>query len=178
MPIFLRRQTPPPEESNYTKYRPFVREDFHECCAYCLLHEIIAGGEANFELDHFRPKAHTEFTRLANDFYNLYYSCHVCNQYKSRRWPNNALSENDYRFIDFCNENFSDHFREESDGSWTPLTKAGEYTEAKLRLNRKHLMKIRSLLRQLAALRGFKSMNWDTPCRNVVLQLLTHPPNT
>ena len=79
MPVFLRRRNPPPKVNDYTKYRPLVREDFRECCAYCLLHEIIAGGEANFELDHFRPKSHPEFAGLVNGFYNLYYSCHVCN---------------------------------------------------------------------------------------------------
>ncbi len=172
MPVFLRRQMPPPRANDYTKYQPFVREDFRECCAYCLLHEIIAGGEANFELDHFRPKSLPEFASLANDFYNLYYSCHVCNQYKGWKWPNNELSEKGFRFIDFCNESFFDHFREEPDGSWTPLTRAGEYTEARLRLNRKHLLNIRLILRQLATLRGFTPIDWNTPCRDVVLQLL------
>jgi hypothetical protein len=68
MPVFLRRQAPPLKTDDYTKYRPFVREDFRECCAYCLLHEIIAGGEANFELNHFRPKSRLEFAGLVNDF--------------------------------------------------------------------------------------------------------------
>jgi len=93
MPVFLRRRTSPLKTDDYTKYRPFVREDFRECCAYCLLHEIIAGGEANFELDHFRPKSRPKFAGLINDFYNLYYACHVCNQYKGQLWPTTELSE-------------------------------------------------------------------------------------
>jgi len=173
MSVFLRRQIPPPEANDYTKYRPFIREDFRECCAYCLLHEIIAGGEANFELDHFRPKSHPEFAGLVNDFYNLYYSCHVCNQCKGQAWPDTELIEQDYRFVDLCSENFSDHFREERDGLWMPLSKPGEYTEARLRLNRKHLVEIRLLLRELAMLRNFELIDWDFPSRERIFQLLT-----
>lgn len=36
----------------------------------------------NFELDHFKPKSDERFASLAADYYNLYYSCHVCNHYK------------------------------------------------------------------------------------------------
>ena len=172
MPIFVRRKPNPPEEMDYTKYRELVREDFRECCAYCLLHETLAAGKNNFELDHFRPKSLPEFASKHNDFYNLYYSCHVCNHTKGQRWPNNRLRKRGYRFVDPCKENFSKHFREEADGTWTPITKAGEYTEGRLRLNRRHLTEIRRLLRQIAARLGLDPIHWDTTDQHAFLRLL------
>ncbi len=115
MSVFTRR-VPAPEETDYTKYRPLVREDFRECCAYCLLHEILAAGADNFELDHFHPKSIPEFAHRVNDFYNIYYSCHVCNHTKGRKWPDEKLISQGYRFVDLCAEDFSEHFREEDDG--------------------------------------------------------------
>ncbi|MGH9764301.1 MAG: hypothetical protein ACREDR_49125, partial [Blastocatellia bacterium] len=123
MPVFTRRQPPPPFEKSYIKYGPLVREDFSECCAYCLLHEIACSGKDNFELDHFRPKSNPLFASLINDFYNLYYSCHVCNHYKGSFWPAEDLEAEGYRFVDLCAERFSSHFTEDFDGRWSPVTR-------------------------------------------------------
>lgn len=172
MSVFIRRNPAPPEESDYTKYRPFVREDFRECCAYCLLHEVLAGGADNFELDHFRPRSLPEFANRVNDFYNIYYSCHVCNHTKGRRWPSEELTSLGYRFVDLCVEDFSQHFHEEVDGFWTPLTRPGEYTSNRLRLNRKHLVELRSLLRDAAIGRGLDPIDWNAPDRAAVYRLI------
>lgn len=143
MPVFVRRSPAPPQERDYKSYRAFVREDFRQCCAYCLLHELLAAGAEDFELDHFRPQSNPSFQGLRTDFYNLYYSCHVCNQTKRAQWPSVELVSLGYRFVDTCNEYFSGHFREEENSYWTPLTKVGEYSEKRLRLNRTHLIRIR-----------------------------------
>lgn len=90
MSVFSRRETAPPP-SDRSRYRSLVREDFSECCAYCLLHEFLAGGASNFEIDHFRPKS--LFADLIDDYFNLYYSCHVCNQYKGAAWPSEELAD-------------------------------------------------------------------------------------
>ena|SRR6185436_12614401 len=105
MAIFSRRIPPPEPQDHYSKYRPLVREDFTECCAYCLLHELLAGGENNFQLDHFRPKSLAIFANFVEDFYNLYYACSVCNRYKSNSWPRPELEALGYGFVDFCAEN-------------------------------------------------------------------------
>jgi hypothetical protein len=161
MAIFPRRNPPPEPQDHYSKYRPFVREDFAECCAYCLFHEILAGGESNFQLDHFRPKSLVLFAKLMDDFYNLYYACSVCNRYKSVSWPPPELEALGYGFVDFCAEDFSTHFQEELDGSWSPLTLRAEYTMARIRLNRPHLLEIRRLLRELAWRRGIPWSGWE-----------------
>ena len=169
MSVFSRRKTaPPPAEAS--RYRSLVREDFSECCAYCLLHELLAGGASNFEMDHFRPRS--RFPDLAKHYFNLYHSCHVCNQYKGAAWPSAELAERGFGFLDFCQESFSDHFREKADGSWEPLTSLAEYTTARLRLNRPHLVEIRRLLRRLARLQSAPAVSWDAPIKSAVLSWL------
>ena len=169
MSVFSRRKTAPPP-THLSRYRPFVRDDFSECCAYCLLHELLAAGAGNFELDHFRPRS--LFPDLANDYFNLYHSCHVCNLYKGAAWPSTELAKKGYGFLDFCRESFSDHFRERADGSWEPLTPLAEYTEARLRLNRPHLLEIRRLLRRLARLQKAPRLSWESPIKSTVLAWL------
>jgi hypothetical protein len=171
--VFARRDPPPAASADYRKYRPLVREDFCECCAYCLLHEILAAGADNFELDHFKPKSDARFAALATSYYNIYYSCHVCNHYKGAAWPSEELASVGCRFLDPCVDMFSAHFREDPSGEWVPLSKAAEYTAARLRLNRKHLVEIRSLLRDLALLRRLDPPDWDHPARDQIARLIS-----
>ena len=152
MAVFRRRGSPPGPFKHYSAYRPFVREDFEECCAYCLLHEILAAGQESFELDHFRPRSLPGFAALAHDFYNLYYTCRPCNLLKGNAWPDHSLEAAGYGFLDLCAETFSAHFQEESDGSWLPLSRRAEYTLERLRLNRTHLVKIRRYLRESSSM--------------------------
>jgi hypothetical protein len=112
-----------------------------------LLQELWAGGEENFELDHFRPRS--LFPERTGDFYNLYYACHPCNHLKADRWPPPALEATGVTFVDLCQDNFDDHFEPPADGRWTPLTPAAAYTIDTLRLNRSHLVTLRALLAEL-----------------------------
>ncbi|HEY2289904.1 MAG TPA: HNH endonuclease [Thermoanaerobaculia bacterium] len=172
MAVFHRRDIPPYPVEHYSEYRTLVREDFEECCAYCLLHEILAAGQENFELDHFRPKSLPQFAGLTHDFYNLYYACHPCNGIKGVTWPNPSLEAAGYRFLDLCSESFSAHFEEEADGTWKPLSRAAEYTLERLRLNRKHLVSIRLYLREIAAEKGYQPLDWNIPSRDQIQILL------
>ena len=172
MAVFRRRETPPGPFKHYSAYRPFVREDFSECCAYCLLHEFLAAGQENFELDHFRPRSLARFVSLADDFYNLYYACRPCNHAKGSTWPAPSLEADGYGFVDLCAETFSAHFQERADGSWQPLSRRAEYTLARLRLNRTHLVKIRRYLREIAIEKGLGPPDWDTPMREQSRRLL------
>lgn len=172
MAVFRRRETPPGPFKQYSAYRPFVREDFVECCAYCLIPEFLSGGPESFELDHFRPKSLPEFSGFVGDFYNLYYSCRPCNHAKGDTWPSSFLESHGYCFLDFCAESFSGNFQEEPDGSWTPLSRQAEYTLERLRLNRAHLVEIRLLLRHIAEAKRAQSMDWNVPAREQLRALL------
>ncbi len=161
--IFSHR-VPAPSENNYQKYRPYIREDFHECCAYCLMHERFANGESNFELDHFKPKA--KFKKLKEEYTNIYYSCHVCNKGKWQHWPSELRSKG-YRFVDTCSENFSDHFVDE-DGYWKPISHAGEYTEEMIRLNSRHHIEIRQMIKNLFNQYTGSLLDWNKPLKDQI----------
>jgi hypothetical protein len=147
MARFTRQSPAPSVTGGYQAFRPYVRQDFEQRCAYCLLQELWAGGAENFELDHFRPRS--LFPALIGDFYNLYYACHPCNQIKSDQWPSGAMEEVGIGFVDLCQEDFAAHFAVRPDGTWTPLTEAAAYTIDRLRLNRPHLVAVRFLITQL-----------------------------
>ena len=168
MAIFPRR-SPVPTETNYTKYRSAVRDDFVMSCCYCLMPELLAGGSDNFELDHFRPKSREEFAHLAHDYLNIYYACHICNHAKAAKWPSEALLAVGYRFLDYCVEVFSRHFELESSGLLKPLTTAAEYTLERLRLNRPHLVQMRLLIGKIVPL---ARQSWDSPSQNWLVPML------
>ena len=134
-------------KDGYESFRPYVREDFNRQCAYCLLAELLAGGEDNFELDHFYPKS--LFPQKLNDFYNIYYACHPCNHMKRAAWPPAALEARGIGFVDLCKHDFAVHFQAGTDGLWKGSTDSGRYTIDILRLNRRHLVTLRKLLAQL-----------------------------
>jgi len=148
MATFIRATPAPTVSGGYQAFRPAVRADFNSTCAYCLLAELFAGGIENFELDHFFPVS--KFPLKAFDFYNLYYSCHPCNNIKRAKWPDEELLKQGIGFVDLCRDDFASHFIEKPDGSWEGRTPSARYTIEALRLNRSHLLQIRMLLRELA----------------------------
>jgi len=147
MSFFVRRSPAPIVSGGYRSFRTFIREDFTRQCAYCLLSELWAGGKENFELDHFRPKS--RFPHLMNDFYNIYYSCHPCNQMKRDTWPPVELEGRGVTLVDLCKDEFPAHFLVSDAGEWNGVTESGGYTIEVLRLNRKHLVTVRRLLFEL-----------------------------
>lgn len=147
MAFFIRTIPAPIVAGGYKSYRPAVRADFKSSCAYCLISEMFAAGEENFELDHFHPVS--KFKLQKQDFYNLYYACHPCNHIKRAKWPDDGLVGKGIGFVDLCKDDFDIHFCELPDGSWKGLTSSAEYTIDALRLNRRHLLQIRKLIRAI-----------------------------
>ena len=145
MPEFVRRTPCPQVKGGYAAYREYVREDFRRRCAHCVMEELHAGGVRNFEIDHFRPRG--RFPECINDFYNLYWSCHPCNQNKRDEWPSPALEEQGIGFVDLCSDDFDKHYEDE-EGKLKPLTRSGAYTVDVIRLNSEHLVDLRRLLTQ------------------------------
>lgn len=141
----FQRTVPPPllaEGKDYTAFRPDVRKDFECCCAYCLRHEDWGGTAEHYELDHFRPQK--PFTEHINDFYNIYYCCHRCNQRKSNTWPTDQQQSSGYYFVDLCQDDFHQHYQLQADGRLKTLTDAAKYTEKRLRLNSDELVRQRA----------------------------------
>jgi uncharacterized protein (TIGR02646 family) len=147
-PHFIRRSTAPKTRTlDYRVFREPVREDFRKTCAYCLLEEMWAAGPENFELDHFRPKS--VFPQLTMSYYNLYWSCHVCNRQKHDAWPSKEARAQGISFVDLCASSFDEHFVSQKNGKWRGKTLAARYTIDALRLNRPHLVQLRLLLREM-----------------------------
>ena len=127
--------------SSYSRFRPYLRRDFRQCCAYCLLHEFWAGGERNFEIDHFRPIG--KFPHLENEYTNLYYACHVCNAYKWEHFPTPELQAQGIGYVDLCADNFEKHYTLQPDGVLEPHTPSARYTLTILHLDSPHLVALR-----------------------------------
>ena len=148
-PHFVRRSSAPTTTKlDYRAFREQVRQDFRQTCAYCLFEETWAAGLENFELDHFRPRS--LFPQLTMSYYNLYWSCHVCNRLKRDLWPTRQLLEQGVVFVDLCASTFDEHFVLQKNGRWRGKTLAAKYTIDSLRLNRPHLVELRVLLQNLA----------------------------
>ncbi len=121
----------PPQQKHYSEYRDYLRVDFRNRCAYCLVHEANKGGDANFEIDHYHPR-HGKYGRLdlENVYFNLYWVCHVCNSRKGDRWVSPEEEARGWRWIDPC-ETWGDHelhWHIFPDGEIERLTPIGEYT--------------------------------------------------
>jgi hypothetical protein len=172
MPGIFSHRLPTPPVRHYRSYRLLIREDFQECCAYCLLHEFFVHGEQDFELDHFKPKSNEMFAHLKNDYKNIYYSCHVCNRNKHAHWPPSELIAKGVRFIDPCKEDFATHYKQEDNGYWRPLTPAGAYTAKLLRLNSTQLVTFRRWLIELMHDKGFPKIDWNKPLKSQIEPLI------
>jgi len=136
------RQHHPPYSKDYTKYKPYLRQDFSYRCAYCTIHEGEFGGLRNFVVEHFRPR--WKFPELECEYINLYYACSICNNCKGKHWPSDEDIAKGLRFAEPCEEDIYEvHFGEQDDGYLKSLTLCGDYTITHIRLNRLHLVRLR-----------------------------------
>lgn len=143
---------------DYSRYREMIRSDFSKCCAYCLLPELKAAGEENFEIDHREPKS--KFPLKIAEYTNLYYSCHPCNHIKGNHWPSENLIKQGVTYLDHCNDDFTSSYSIDLDGKLHPLSRSAKYTIMRVRLNRTHLKKIRKALITMSV-KNKSTINWD-----------------
>jgi hypothetical protein len=128
----------------YTAYRPLLRHDFQFRCAYCLTLETHIGGEANFAIDHYRPRR-GRFARpdLEAVYSNLYWVCRECNENKGDWWTTPEQEAAGIRWLDPC-EPWGDHdlhWHITPDGEIHWLTPIGEFTVKRLRLHQRGWLK-------------------------------------
>jgi hypothetical protein len=123
--------------SDYRVYRKAIRKNCLGRCVYCDIHENENGGQANMQLDHFRPKE--KFHRLRNNPTNLHWSCAECNRLKSDYWPAenpDSTINGEQGFIDPFTESRKDYFKVDSNGELVPLKAPATYKIELLALNR------------------------------------------
>jgi CMP-N-acetylneuraminic acid synthetase len=114
--------------------REQVRRRAQCACEFCGITEIDAGGMLT--IDHFQPRSKGG----SDDLTNLIYACIVCNQYKQDYWPTQDTSP---MLWHPRQESASQHWVEQADGQLTGLTRTGEFTIKRLRLNRTQLVAAR-----------------------------------
>jgi hypothetical protein len=126
-----------PTNGVYSDWKEQIAAECSHQCVYCSIHEAQFGGINNYHIDHFRPKS--VFKNLENDICNLFYTCPICNRFKSDDWPSEPNldevsypdpSKIDYSSLFSLNENF------EINGTFT----ASKYLVARLFLNRAQLI--------------------------------------
>ncbi len=73
----------------YSDWKEQIAEECYYQCVYCSIHESQFGGIDHYHIEHYKPKSIPKFKDLENDILNLFYSCPICNRFKSNDWPNN-----------------------------------------------------------------------------------------
>lgn len=145
----------------YTAWKQQIAEDCYNQCVYCSIHESPWGGIDHYQIDHFRPSS--KFSNLQNTITNLYYSCPICNKFKSDDWQNEPDNLDVICYPDPSDHNYSDLFNLDLDNyNLQGKFVSSRYVINRLYLNRPQLvyerresllnLKFKSLLEETSAL--------------------------
>lgn len=107
-----------------------LRQVYGFRCGYCGVSETNVGAELT--QDHFHPRSQGG----AEDFENIVYACHACNEYKKDYWNPNDIE----RILHPLNDDIAAHLTENPDGTLTGKTLTGVFHIQRLRLNRPGLV--------------------------------------
>ncbi len=116
-----------------------VRQQYGFRCGYCDVSETEAG--ATFTVDHFHPRSKGG----ADDFDNLVYCCHACNEHKGDYWNPGGVD----RILHPLRDDFAVHFVENEKAIRDALTETGRFHIARLQLNRPALIRHRQVRREV-----------------------------
>ena len=122
------------ERTNYRDYRDNLHADFNNRCGYC--NDLDAPRKEYFEIDHLVPQK-IMVNKKNNDYQNLVYACHSCNNAKRKKWPSgdeNIPIVGDKGWIDPCTEEYDKQFSRDENGNIIPLTPIGRWMYDNLKL--------------------------------------------
>lgn len=123
-------------ENDYKKYRSQLAADFNHRCGYC--NDLDTPRKEYFEIDHFVPKDIMK-TMTDNDYSNLVYACHSCNNAKRAKWPSKdekiSFVGNE-GWIDPCDANYETQFERLTTGAIKPKTRLGKWMYDNLKLGK------------------------------------------
>jgi hypothetical protein len=120
------RKHGPAGYTDFTTYKPWLRDDFHFRCVYCLERERwYPSGHAAFSVEHVLPKGAPDNLALICAYENLVYACNRCNSVKQ-----------DHLLLDPCATPLAEHLRVSDDGSISGLTAQGQRLVRLLGLNK------------------------------------------
>jgi len=118
---------------HYSDWKQQIADDCYNQCVYCSIHESPWGGIDHYHIDHFRPQS--KFENLKNTITNLYYSCPICNKFKSDDWQNEPDDLEVICYPDPSDYNYSDLFEVDI----TNYTLKGKYVSSMYLINRLYL---------------------------------------
>lgn len=122
--------------------REAARERYERCCAYCGVHEELAG--ATLTVDHHRSRSRGG----SDDEDNLVYACPRCNEHKGPYWHTEDPPH--IPLLHPGRDDLACHLQEDSSGRLSGLTSEGRFFIERLRLNRAPLVAHRLRLRAAA----------------------------
>lgn len=128
-------------KNNYHEYRDILRFDFCCSCSYCTLTEVEAFG-IRFEIDHYYPQKH--YPDLINEYNNLFWSCEICNNYKSNYTPDDEDLKIGNVILRIDNNDPRDHYELRNDSLYHK-SHMGDFNINLLLLNRLNLRRIRQI---------------------------------
>jgi len=126
----------------YSDWKPELAAEGDHRCVYCSVRDQALGGTRFFHVEHYRPKKH--FPGNKHDYYNLFYSCAICNIFKGSLWFDH--DEGDWNCVHFPDPSKIDYSEFFEIGEKSELR--GNHTAARylievLHLNRSHLIRER-----------------------------------
>jgi collagenase-like PrtC family protease len=104
--IIIKDKKNQPQTGSYPDWKEQIAEECYFQCIYCSIHEAQFGGIDHYHIEHYKPKSIERFKNLENDITNLFYSCPICNRFKSNDWPND---EHDLNIICYPNPTIHDY---------------------------------------------------------------------
>jgi hypothetical protein len=126
------RRHGPPGYEDYRSYKPWLRDEFHFRCVYCLCRERwFPDGDDSFSVDHVRPRQTAP--EHIDTYDNLVYACCQCN----------AAKQDAIEVPDPCTVPFGNHLHVREDGTIHGLTSQGVVLIRICRLDRPKLTTFR-----------------------------------
>lgn len=139
--LIIKDKTTQPKLGVYSDWKEQIaRECFYQCI-YCSINEAQFGGIDHYHIEHYKPKSIPRFKCLENDICNLFYSCPICNRFKSYDWPNDADDLDIVCYPDPSKHNYSELFGISSnDYKISGAYLSTKYMTERLYLNRPQLL--------------------------------------
>jgi len=166
-----RRKLNPPSYSDYSRYKPFLKQEFTSQCVYCRLPDGPKG-EDSFSVDHYRPQS--KFPELVTTYANLFYACSCCNRRKGAFWPTDAQWQAKQFIPNPCDHVMFEHLRCHSARVET-RTPAGELAERVLMLNDEGSVEYREFVLGVIASLEEKKRHLQETIRRIDRQRLSYP---
>jgi len=92
------QEMPQGKRYDNSQVKEVLKQSHYKKCSYCETANIKG------EVEHFRPKNKNAYYWLVNDYENLLWSCHDCNQLKGAKLPVLEKNANEPDNVSTCNE--------------------------------------------------------------------------